>query len=74
MTGLEALESAQYVTVNGKRMVVLDAENWEAMLEWLETVEDVQIAQQAYAQLRAAGGDRHRAGWLKWEDVKDELE
>ncbi len=74
MTGLEALESAQYVTVNGRRLVVLDVENWEAMLEWLETIEDVRIAQQAYARLRAAGGDRQRAGWLKWEDVKDELE
>ncbi len=58
MTGLEALESAQYVTVNGKRLVVLAAEDWEAMIEWLETVEDVQVAQQAYAQLKAARGDR----------------
>ena len=74
MTGLEALESAQYVTVNGKRLVVLEVEDWEAMIEWLETVEDVQVAEQAYAQLRAAGGDRRQAGWLKWEDVRDELE
>ncbi len=74
MSGLEALESAQYVTVNGKRLVVLGADDWEAMIEWLETVEDVQIARQAAEQLKAAGGDRERAGWLKWEDVKDELE
>ncbi len=73
MTGLEALESAQYVTVNGKRRVVLDAESWEAVLEWLETVEAVQIAQQAYAHLKTAGGDRQRARWLRWEDVKDQL-
>ncbi len=74
MSGLEALDSAQYVTVNGRRLVVVDADDWEAMIEWLETVEDVQVAQQAQAQLRAAGGDRQRAGWLKWEDVKDKLE
>lgn len=74
MSGLEALESAQYVTVNGKRLVVVDADDWEAMIEWLETVEDVQIARRAAEQLKAAGGDRRRSGWLKWEDVKDELE
>jgi hypothetical protein len=71
MTGLEALESAQHVTVNGRRLVVLDLEDWEAMIEWLETVEDVQVAERAYAQLRAAGGDRQQAGWLRWEDVRD---
>ncbi len=74
MTGLDALQSAQYVTVNGKRLVVLNADDWEAMVEWLETVEDVQVAEQAAERLRAAGGDRRRAGWLKWEDVKDELQ
>jgi hypothetical protein len=74
MTGLEALEAAQYVTVKGKRLVVLDAEAWEAMIEWLETVDDVLVAQDAYGRLKAAGGDRQRAGWLKWEDVRDELE
>ncbi len=74
MSGLEALESAQHVTINGKRLVVIDLENWEAMIEWLETVEDVQIAHLAYTRLETSGGDRERAGWLKWEDVKDELE
>ncbi len=74
MSGLEALQSVQFVTVNGKRLAVMSAEDWEAMIEWLETVEDLQIAQQAYDQLDAAGGDRDRAGWLKWDDVKDQLE
>ena len=73
MSGLEALESAQYVTLNGRRLVVIDADDWEAMVEWLETVEDVQIARLGAEQLQAAGGDRQRSGWLKWEDVKDEL-
>jgi hypothetical protein len=73
MTGLEALQSVQYVTVKGKRLAVVSAEDWEAMIEWLETLEDTQLAQEAFAQLKAADGDRQRAGWLRWDDVEDEL-
>jgi len=73
MTGLEALQSVQYVTAKGKRFAVVSIDDWEAMIEWLETLEDIAIAQQAYEQLEAANGDRERAGWLKWNDVKDEL-
>ncbi len=73
MTGLEALQSVQYVTVKKKRLAVVGIDEWEAMIEWLETLEDVQIAKQAFAELKAHGGDRERAGWLRWDDVKGEL-
>jgi hypothetical protein len=73
MSGLEALQSVQYVTVKGVRLAVIGIEDWEALIEWLETVEDVQAAQRAYDALRAQHGDRERAGWLKWDDVQDEL-
>jgi hypothetical protein len=73
MTGLDVLQSVQFVTVNGKRFALLDADDWEALIEWLETVEDIDIARQAFAQLKAAGGDRAQAGWLKWSDVEGEL-
>jgi hypothetical protein len=74
MTGLKALESVQYVTVKGRRLAVVDADDWEAMLEWLETVEDLEIAKSAYESLADSGGDRDRAGWLKWDDMRKELE
>ena len=74
MTGLEALQSGQYVTVKGKRFAIIDTDDWEALIEWLETLEDVRIAQEAFAQLEAVGGDRERAGWLQWDEVKEELE
>ena len=74
MTKLEALHSVQYITVQGKRFAVIDAEDWENLLEWLETLEDVETARQAYAKLEAANGDRTAAGWLKWKDVRHELE
>ena len=67
MTWLEALQSIQYVTVKDKRLAVIEADDWEAMIEWLETIEDVGIAKEAFAALKAAGGDRERAGWLRWD-------
>ncbi len=73
MSGLEALQSVRYVTVKGKRFAVLDMDDWEALVEWLETLEDQEIARQAFAELRKAEGDRDRAGWLKWEDVRESL-
>jgi PHD/YefM family antitoxin component YafN of YafNO toxin-antitoxin module len=74
MLGLDVLQSVQYVTVKGKRFAVLDAEDWEALIQWLETLEDLEIARQAFDALQRAGGDRERAGWLKWDEVREELE
>jgi len=63
MSGLEALQSVQFVTKKGKRFAVLGADDWEALIEWLETLEDAQIARQAFAELKAAKGNRaDRAG------------
>ena len=69
MSGLDILQSVQFVTAKGKRLAVLSAEDWETLIEWLETLEDLQIARQAFAELKAAGGDRKRAGWLEWKKV-----
>jgi len=73
MTGLGALQSVQYVTVEGRRFAVVDLDDWEALIEWLEDVEDTQIARQALEQLQAANNDPVKAGWLSWGEVKDEL-
>lgn len=74
MTGLEALQAVQFVTVQGRRLAVLDAEDWGCLVEWLETLEDISLAEDAQRTLQAAGGDRGTAGWLRWDDVKKELE
>jgi hypothetical protein len=73
LTGLEALQSVQYVTVKRRPFAVISAEDWETLTRWLETLEDVQIAKQAYAKLQASGHDRARAGWLRWDEAKEEL-
>jgi hypothetical protein len=53
--------------------VVLTPELWERIVELLEDSEDMRTARAALAALKAAGGDRARAGWLKWEDVEHEV-
>ncbi len=73
MTALEALQSVQFVTVKGKRFALVNADDWEAVIEWIQTLEDVDIAKEAIAELKAAGGDREKAGWLEWDAVEAEL-
>jgi len=73
MNGLEALQSVQFVSVKGKRLAVMDAEDWEAVVDWLETLEDRQIARDALESLRAAGGSREQAGWREWRTVAGEI-
>ena len=74
MSGMDSLQSVQFVTIRGKRFAVLSADDWEALIEWLETLEDLHVARQAFAEVKAAGGDRKRAGWLEWKAVAGEIE
>jgi hypothetical protein len=69
MTGLDALRAVQFVTVKGQRFALLSADDWETLVEWLETLEDAQIARDALESLKAAGGDRDNAGWIDWKSV-----
>jgi PHD/YefM family antitoxin component YafN of YafNO toxin-antitoxin module len=73
MTGLDALQSVQFVSKKGKRFAVISAEDWESLIEWLEDLEDARTARDAYAALKKAKGNRERAGWLRWDSVKDQL-
>lgn len=41
------------------------------MIEWLEGLEDREIARKALTDLREAGADRDLAGWLRWDYVRD---
>jgi hypothetical protein len=74
MTGLEVLQSVKFLNLKGKQVAALDVETWQALIEGLETLEDLQIAKQALNELKAAGGNRDRVRWLKWDDVESELE
>jgi PHD/YefM family antitoxin component YafN of YafNO toxin-antitoxin module len=69
MIGLDALQSVQFVSKKGRRLAVLSADDWESLIDWLETLEDAKIAKEAFAKLKAA----RRAGWRKWERAKNKL-
>lgn len=73
MSGSEALKSVQFVTVKGKRFAFLDANDWETLIEWIERLEDLERASQAFNELISAEGDRVKAGWLEWDSVKESL-
>jgi hypothetical protein len=74
MSGLNALQSVQFITTEGKRFAVIEGDDWDALIEWLETLEDAQAVRTALASLKAADGDRAKAGWLRWDDVEGQLE
>ena len=74
MTGLEALQSVQFISKKKKRFAVLSTDDWESLIDWLETLEDTQISRQAFEELRRAKGSRKRAGWHRWDEVQGQLE
>lgn len=48
----------------------MDGGDWDALVEWLENIEDVQAARQAYHALKEADGDSKKAGWLRWDEIE----
>ena len=70
----DKIKSAQYVVdAQGQpTAVLLSIEAWESLLEWMEDAEDSEIARRALALLKTSGGRPDKAGWLAWENIKDE--
>ena len=71
MTVSEALASVEFIVGrDGKpRAAVLDMAAWEALIAWLEEMEDLAIVQAALPRLRMGP---EKAGMLRWEDVEAE--
>jgi predicted DNA-binding protein len=67
----EALASVEFIVGrDGKpRAAVLDMAAWEALIDWLEDMEDLGIVQAALPRLRMGP---EKAGMLRWEDVEAE--
>ena len=57
MNALQAVQDVRYVTVKGKRFAVIDADEWEELIERIEDLEDIQVFKEAMSKLDAAGGD-----------------
>lgn len=70
----EALKSVQFVVDDkGQRTaVLLDIRAWEILIKWIETITDTKIAVQILDELQQAGGRPEQAGWLAWDDIREE--
>jgi len=53
--------------------VLLDMAMWEHIIEALEDAEDVTVVRETLAALDAAGGDRVKAGFRPWSEIRAEL-
>ncbi len=76
MTLTEALRSAQFVVDNNgqRNAVILDIQAWEKLITWIEDVTDIKISLQALSELQETGGRPQQAGWLAWDDIREEWE
>lgn len=70
-TVAEALQSVQFVVGQDGRQtgVYLDATGWEALLDWLEDLEDRALVQSVLPRLRMGP---KKAGALRWDEVEAE--
>ena len=70
----ETLKSIKFVVdaEGNKTAVQLSIAAWEAILDWIENREDEAIVKKAMKELKNAGGNLQKAGWLDWDAVKDE--
>jgi predicted DNA-binding protein len=71
MTLTEALASVEFIVGrDGKPWAaVLEIAAWEALMDWLEDVEDRAIVRDALPHLRIG---QEKAGALRWEEVEAE--
>jgi aspartate/tyrosine/aromatic aminotransferase len=65
----------QFVVGSGGKPtgVLLDMPTWEHIVESLEDAEDMAVVREALAGLKAVGGDRAKAGFRPWAEVRAEL-
>jgi hypothetical protein len=67
----QILSSVQFVSADdGRRLAVLDADDWDGLIEWLEDLEDQRIVRAALERLRAGP---EASGALPLEAALDEL-
>jgi len=73
MAVLDLPKTVQYVTDSeGRRVgVLLDIRAWDSLVEWIEHATDSQIAVKALTELHAGGGPR-KAGWVPWEEARED--
>jgi len=74
MAALEAPQSPQSAAVKEKRLAVLSRRGPEALVEWLETIDDAQIARRPLRSLTPPEATESNPGGRKWDDAEGDLE
>jgi len=65
------LSTVQFIEApTGRRLAVMDADDWIGLVEWLEEIEDRQVVRTNLARLRAGPED---SGAVPLETILDEL-
>ena len=65
------LSTVQFIEApTGRRLAVMDADDWIGLVEWLEEIEDRQVIRANLARLRAGPED---SGAVLLETILDEL-
>lgn len=64
MTVTQLLKTAHFVVDDAgeRKAAILDIDDWNRLVAWIEAISDVRVAEDALAELAAAGGDAGRAG------------
>ncbi len=75
MATLDLPKTVRYVTDSeGRRVgVLLDIRAWESVIDLIENATDAQVAVKALTELHAGGGPRS-AGWVPWDEVRENWE
>ena len=68
----QVLSSVQFVEApTGRRLTVMDADDWIGLIEWLEEIEDLQIVRANLARLQAGPEHRGLCSWRRsWMSYK----
>lgn len=64
MSVTEIIQAAQFITISGQEVVILERSVWQEIMDWLEDLEDAE-------ELRQARQEEDET--IPWEQVKAEL-
>ncbi len=71
MKPLEALQSVQFVTIQGKRFAVVSIEDWDMVLAWLETIAVAEVLPPEHQETALEVLRKRQLDLQKWEIAQD---
>ncbi len=74
MTVTDVLKASHFLVdeAGHRTAAVLDIDDWNRLLAWIEAIIDTRLAESALAELASASGEPRQAGWLDWQSARGE--